>query len=229
MSQSTIILDPKSEIRAKQNTNNFIVSPTLIKNRSSIRMESVRELLSWSAKTSFSNQKRIAVIEDFHKSSVNTPHALLKLLEEPPADLQIIILVDQVDSILETVRSRCLIMPVAKLTRSQMDEWGLEKVQPAAFSASESWSMFIQKTDLERLQWTAAYVKSKKSLSDQLLAWQTEIASQIHSGNIDQKLQHIQHLYLIENCLSAHKSNVLPRLILYRLVLQLSPPQLNHL
>ena len=105
MFQSTIIVDPKSEIKGKQDIDTYILKPTVLDRREAIRIKDVQVMLSWCAKSAFHGSRKIVVIEELHKSSDAVPHALLKLLEEPPADTQITMTIDRAESALTTIRS----------------------------------------------------------------------------------------------------------------------------
>ena len=50
---------------------------------------------------------RVAIIEQAHRANDDAQNALLKLLEEPPAGVTIILCADDEECLLTTVRSRC--------------------------------------------------------------------------------------------------------------------------
>lgn len=50
--------------------------------------------------------KSVAVLRDFHTATLDAQNAMLKLLEDCPGYVAIILVVDDIESVLDTVRSR---------------------------------------------------------------------------------------------------------------------------
>jgi DNA polymerase III delta prime subunit len=101
--------------------NNLIrIEPQLPK---ALSVEQIRDL-----KTSLatkSNRKgntvtRIVYVSGFHTATVEAQNALLKVLEEPTEATVIILQADERESILQTIQSRCHIIPVLPLTKEQV-------------------------------------------------------------------------------------------------------------
>ena len=63
-----------------------------------------------------SYKKRIIIFDEVHMFSAQAQNALLKILEEPPKDLTFILVTTNPENIVNTVRSRCLSMPLKALT-----------------------------------------------------------------------------------------------------------------
>ncbi len=53
------------------------------------------------------SERRVAIINDAHRMNAAAANALLKTLEEPPADALILLVCSDPDSLLPTIRSRC--------------------------------------------------------------------------------------------------------------------------
>lgn len=66
------------------------------------------------------SERRIAIINDAQFLNAEGANALLKTLEEPPADALILLIVDNPDSLLPTIRSRCQLVRFFPLTESQI-------------------------------------------------------------------------------------------------------------
>ena len=62
------------------------------------------------ARSPFEGRRKIFVIEEAERMHPAAQNALLKTLEEPPEDTVIILVCDQEDELLETVRSRCRVL-----------------------------------------------------------------------------------------------------------------------
>ncbi|MGB0741697.1 MAG: DNA polymerase III subunit delta', partial [Planctomycetaceae bacterium] len=56
------------------------------------------------------SERRVAVINDAHRMNAEGANALLKTLEEPPAQALILLISDSPDSLLPTIRSRCQVV-----------------------------------------------------------------------------------------------------------------------
>jgi len=72
-----------------------------------IKVESIRELIEWSQKTTQIGRIKVAVIEGCDRMNRNAQNALLKLLEEPTSETYLILVTADSQRLLATVRSRC--------------------------------------------------------------------------------------------------------------------------
>jgi len=73
-----------------------------------IKVDQIRALADFVAKTSHLCGKKIAVIEPAEAMNINAANALLKNLEEPSANTHLLLVSDAPGRLLATVRSRCL-------------------------------------------------------------------------------------------------------------------------
>ena len=89
------------------------------------------------------SERRVALINDAHRMNQEGANALLKTLEEPPSHALILLVCDNPDSLLPTIRSRCQVirffpLPEADvsdiLLTEQMVETPEEALQVAAMS-----------------------------------------------------------------------------------------------
>ena len=212
MFQSTIIVDPKSEIKGKQDIDTYILKPTVLDRREAIRIKDVQVMLSWCAKSAFHGSRKIVVIEELHKSSDAVPHALLKLLEEPPADTQITMTIDRAESALTTIRSRCAIISANDLDAAELESLGLLRIGKSSTSNIITWQEFAAKAPIERSEWLIAFIKSKKDGQPLLMAWQSELVDLLNDGQFANRGNAIKQLALLEEVGAALRQNVLPRL-----------------
>ena len=72
-----------------------------------IKVEQIRDLISTMAKTSFEEGRKIYVLHHADKMNIAASNTLLKFLEEPDGQVTAILLTEQYQSILPTIRSRC--------------------------------------------------------------------------------------------------------------------------
>ena len=73
-----------------------------------IEISKIREILNFSSKTSFSNKKKIVLINNVEKMNINASNALLKILEEPSTNLFFILIHSSHKKLISTINSRCI-------------------------------------------------------------------------------------------------------------------------
>lgn len=86
-----------------------------------IKVDAVRELVTFAQGTAQSGERKVAVIEDAHYLNRNAANALLKTLEEPPAGTYLVLSTCHPGRLIATIRSRCqplMIRPDAELART---------------------------------------------------------------------------------------------------------------
>lgn len=88
---------------------------------SSIGVDEIREQVVEDAGIRpYRGNKKIYLIPDASKMTVQAQNALLKTLEEPPAYCHIMLIADNVDILLPTIRSRCVEISVPLITEDEM-------------------------------------------------------------------------------------------------------------
>ncbi|MGI9310264.1 MAG: DNA polymerase III subunit delta' C-terminal domain-containing protein [bacterium] len=96
-----------------------------------IPVDQVRLLIERFAVHAHSAPRKVALIMPADRMNANAANALLKLLEEPPAD-SFLILVSALPGYLPaTVRSRCMQIAIAPPSRADADEWLRARMPPA--------------------------------------------------------------------------------------------------
>jgi DNA polymerase-3 subunit delta' len=66
---------------------------------------------------------RVAIVEQAHRANDDAQNALLKLLEEPPAGVTIILCADDEECLLTTVRSRCARVRLSAVGSREIEDW----------------------------------------------------------------------------------------------------------
>ena len=113
--------------KLKYNTKNFFIDENnftyksiqnnihpnffLIENKSlerEIKIEQVRNLLKFLAKSTYSKDLKIVLIDNTESLNLNSSNALLKAIEEPSLNTFFILIHDNTYQILQTIKSRCI-------------------------------------------------------------------------------------------------------------------------
>ena len=66
---------------------------------------------------------RVAIVEQAHRTNDDAQNALLKLLEEPPAGVTIVLCADDEEGLLPTVRSRCARVRLSAVGSREIEAW----------------------------------------------------------------------------------------------------------
>ncbi|MCP0886383.1 DNA polymerase III subunit delta' [Ligilactobacillus sp. WILCCON 0076] len=88
----------------------------------SIKVEQIRYLKSEFSKSGVEGRQRFFIVEDVDKMTISAANSLLKFLEEPSGQITIFLLTSHVNKILPTVISRCQLIELHSLTKSQLIE-----------------------------------------------------------------------------------------------------------
>jgi len=67
-------------------------------------------------------RRRIAIIDDANRLNDEGANCMLKTIEEPPPDALLILIADNLDAVLPTIRSRCQLIRFSPLNRSDLGE-----------------------------------------------------------------------------------------------------------
>jgi DNA polymerase-3 subunit delta' len=97
-----------------------IVCFRLESNKKSIGVEEVRNIISETNKKPFEGDKKVIIIHEMDKMTEAAQNTLLKTIEEPPNGVYILILCENIESVLETIKSRCEIYKLSRLGKEEM-------------------------------------------------------------------------------------------------------------
>ena len=100
----------------------------------SVSIERIREIRQTSAYKSFEGNGRIVIIADCERMTVEASNALLKILEEPPPKMYIIMISSRPNLLLPTITSRCQLvkfdpLSIAEIETALMSRDGVDKEQ----------------------------------------------------------------------------------------------------
>jgi DNA polymerase-3 subunit delta' len=94
-----------------------------------LTIDTVRRLTASAALLPLESERRIVIVEDAETLQEPAQQALLKTLEEPPSHVTILLLTDEPEALLDTVRSRCheiVLRPVSEAAvRATLAERGV--------------------------------------------------------------------------------------------------------
>jgi DNA polymerase III subunit delta' len=83
----------------------------------------VRHLISELALLPVEGGARVVIVEQAHRLNDDAQNALLKMLEEPPAGVTIVLCADDEECLLPTVRSRCARVRVGAVGGREIERW----------------------------------------------------------------------------------------------------------
>jgi DNA polymerase III delta prime subunit len=216
MLRSIILVDPTASITAKPGANLLAVS--VPEGKREIGVSQIRELTRWLEQYGFEAGSKQGIVLCAENMTDEAANALLKNLEEPVADTDIILTTDNPASLLPTIRSRCAVVNVMDVSAEQLGAWGLEVGENAIFEPPMSFVEFLNLSELERWKLSEQWLKSKQNLPSIINTWQNEVVAMPVSQNPIQRAQLAKILAEIQSDL---RYNVLPRLAFDKLLLAL--------
>jgi DNA polymerase-3 subunit delta' len=89
---------------------------------STLTIDTVRRLRSSGALFPLESDRRVLIVDDAETLLEPAQQALLKTLEEPPLGVTLMLLADEPEALLETVRSRCQEIPVRPVPQASVKE-----------------------------------------------------------------------------------------------------------
>lgn len=97
-----------------------------------IKTEQIRDLLADFSRSGLEGSQQVFIIRDSDKMHINAANSLLKMIEEPTAQVRIFLLTSDESKILATIKSRCQIVhfpPNRAYLAQVLEEAGLLKTQ----------------------------------------------------------------------------------------------------
>ena len=94
--------------KIKKNVKDGIINDFKILNGLEMKVDDVRKAFENIYEKPFLLDKKIYFIENFEYLNTNSQNAMLKILEEPPYFIVIVLLSKNTNNILDTIKSRCL-------------------------------------------------------------------------------------------------------------------------
>jgi DNA polymerase-3 subunit delta' len=88
-----------------------------------VGIDDVRNVTQFLSQTAHQNGRKVISLLNIESLHVNAANALLKTLEEPPADSVLILVTKNTRTLLTTIRSRCFILPVSLPSTESALHW----------------------------------------------------------------------------------------------------------
>lgn len=231
------------DLLGRDHVNNII--QVELEDKKSIGVEKIRELKKSLITSAGSGNgvARVALVKNADTITPEAQNSLLKMIEEPAASTLIVLLCDQTNNLLETVRSRCQIIKVLPITKSQAFNYGQENgrteadIQKAFLLSAGSSKLFLSILNnkaanlTDAINTAKAFIAAKPferllrqkdfadSLSlDQLLKSLILLAEAgLHGPNKAARHKWEQILRTIKECEMLLNKNTAPKLVFLRL------------
>lgn len=86
----------------------------------SFGVDDVRNIINEVSKKPYEGDKKVLVLYKCDKLTIQAQNALLKTIEEPPKGVYLILLSDSLETILDTIKSRCQIYKLTPLNKEEI-------------------------------------------------------------------------------------------------------------
>ena len=130
--------------------------------KASFGVDEVREIIDEVNKKPYEGDKKVIIIHQGDKLTVQAQNTLLKTIEEPPKGVYIILLSESLELLLETIKSRCQVYKLTPLGKEEVIKYirRLGQNDETLISAAVSYSggipgraeKFLQDDKLEKLR-----------------------------------------------------------------------------
>ncbi len=117
-----------------------------------IKVDQIRELADFLNLGSHRGRRRVALVHPAEDMNPNSANALLKGLEEPPGGAMFILVAHRPASLLPTIRSRCVAVPVPLPARSEALKW----LAAQGLKDAERWLAYAGGAPLGALKYASA-------------------------------------------------------------------------
>ena len=91
--------------------------------KASMGVDEVREIIEEVSKRPYEGEKKVIIIHEGSKLTIQAQNALLKTIEEPPQGVYIILLAESLETLLETIKSRCQVYKLTPLNNKQIEKY----------------------------------------------------------------------------------------------------------
>lgn len=175
------------------------------------RIDQVRQLQHQLHLKSYSSKVRLAIIDQAEKLTIPAQNALLKLLEEPPANAMIILASPTVNPLLPTVVSRCQIIKL----RSDPDRPDQETYNSGLMILDSILKARVGERVKIATEISASREKAVEFCQTQLFIWRDRIKQTPAAPGNQKRVQTIRR---IQRALHLLEANVNPKLTIENLL-----------
>ena len=119
----SLLIDSKIELSG----NALIIEP----DGASIKKEQIDEIKEKFSTKAIIGKNKVYIIKNAEKLNPASSSALLKFLEEPEPNIVATLVTDNINQVLETIKSRCVLVPLVHKSGGNLDK--LDKIKNAIF------------------------------------------------------------------------------------------------
>lgn len=194
------------DLRKKESVSIF--DTTIITPESSIGIKDVRELQSTIFLKPLQSPKKLIVLKNAASATLDAQNSLLKLLEEPPPHVIIALVVENPDSLLSTIRSRCTLVSIEEKIDENKDFSELKRLILSLPNMKVGEKLKIAqdvgKTKEETQQWIKEMIQAGREI----------LLEEISKGNVSISFYLNLLTALNKAYFSVSTTNISPRFIL---------------
>lgn len=111
-------------------------------NKKSISVDQIREITEEINKKPYEGNKKVIILHNADKMTVQAQNAFLKSIEEPPSGVFIILLCENRENLLDTIKSRCQTYKLGRLSDEELDQFLFRKYPDISQEAKKTVKVF---------------------------------------------------------------------------------------
>jgi len=96
---------------------------TIVADGQFIKIAQMREMAEKANYRPYDGRRRVYILDDAERLNISAANSILKVLEEPPATTQLILVTAKPYALLQTIRSRCQMLSFAPLTAAELEKF----------------------------------------------------------------------------------------------------------
>lgn len=177
-----------------------------------LAIEQVRDLAQSIVYVPYTSSTQFYILQQLERASVPAQNALLKIIEEPPAQTQIILTCQDTTAILPTILSRVVITDLASQAESQLTPevaLELQEFYSQLTTVSSSELIALAEKDSDRIE-------ARRKLHLLVLWLHQRLLASMQTGTVDAKLgaQYTAHLTYLLDAIAQLNQNLNVKLVL---------------
>jgi DNA polymerase-3 subunit delta' len=159
--------------------------------KSSIKVDQIRDLGLYVALKPIISQRKVYIINNAEEMTEEAQNALLKVLEEPPVYVTIIMVTSNKEKLLKTIKSRCVILKFNGLSKEELSKYyNGERIDDEVFKYSRGSISKMNKIKGENFFEVAGKIKEAIDSKD-LLLMNKQINLVIKNKNLKENITEI--------------------------------------
>lgn len=179
---------------------------------SALSIEQVRDLAQAIAYVPYTSRTQFYILQQLERASVPAQNALLKIIEEPPAQTQIILTSEDTTAILPTILSRVVVIDLASATATTLSpemSAELEQMYHQLTTGSDSELIALAEKESDRIQ-------ARQKLSHLVVWLHHRLAAELGTSAPNPKLgtQYTTHTQYLLDAIGLLNQNLNLKLVL---------------